>query len=225
MRDHDIRSCPTRRLAMAASQLTHVAKGRLGSRAVVRTELWLAQVASVRWETWGLDRARSGPDAPANLSTPSLARKTCSNPAMPKLSACSRKPKANAREYSANSLRVATLWRRTHHHRSSDQDRANLSSGASSTALASICSDSLMASNCHRDRKTNRKPLRQGLSVLGSLEQAIQVRAILKQLARQPSHRDEPEQLALTRAPLKEVRKYIASLTALSLRNQPDGNS
>jgi hypothetical protein len=82
-----------------------------------------------------------------------------------------------------------------------------------------------MASNCHRDRKTNRKPLRQGLSVLGSLEQAIQVRAILKQLARQPSHRDEPEQLALTRAPLKEVRKYIASLTALSLRNQPDGNS
>jgi hypothetical protein len=112
---------------MAASQLTHVAKGRLGSRAVVRTELWLAQVASVRWETWGLDRARSGPDAPANLSTPSLARKTCSNPAMPKLSACSRKPKANAREYSANSLRVATLWRRhitidpklitTEHHR------------------------------------------------------------------------------------------------------------
>jgi hypothetical protein len=45
------------------------------------------------------------------------------------------------------------------------------------------------------------------------LEQAIRMQAILEQLARQLSHRDESEQLALTRAPLKEVRKYIAALT------------
>lgn len=46
-----------------------------------------------------------------------------------------------------------------------------------------------------------------------SLEQVTQVQAFLEQLARQLSHRDEPEQLALTLARLKEVREHIASLT------------